>query len=121
MQGAHAAYEGVGEPVAFYRERRPVWVGCASLGVGEGVGAAFGVVEVDAHVHTDRSVGSFPLDEAAGGFGWEIVAVVGDDEDALPLAIVEDDGGFGGGEGWGLRVADGFGVDALRRAEPGAD
>ena len=46
--------------------------------------------------------------------------MVGNDEDALPLAVVEDDGGFGGGEGWGLRVADGFGVDALRGAEPGA-
>jgi len=47
--------------------------------------------------------------------------VVGDDEDALPLAVVEDDGGLRGGERWGLRVADGFGVDALRSAEPGTD
>ena len=47
--------------------------------------------------------------------------MVGDDEDALPLAVVEDDGGFCRGEGGGLRVADRFGVDALRGAEPGAD
>jgi len=98
-----------------------VCVGCAALGVGERVGAAGGVVEIDAHVHANGSVGAFPLNEAAGGFRWEIVAVVGDDEDALPLAVVEDDGGFGGGEGWGLRVADGFRIDALRGAEPGAD
>ncbi len=84
-------------------------------------GDAFGVVEVDTHVHADGSFGSFPLHEAAVRLCGEIVAVIGDDEDALRIAVVEDDGGFGGGEGWSLRIFYCFGVDALGIAEPGAD
>ena len=47
--------------------------------------------------------------------------MIGDDEDSFPLAVVQQDRGFGGGQCWGLRVSNCFGVDAEGIAQPGAD
>src|SRR5207302_402609 len=64
---------------------------------------------------------SVPMGKAVMRIRGIIVAGVGVDEDAIPLAVVEQDCGFGGCEICGLRVAHGLCVDAQRIAQPGAD
>src|SRR5262249_44275241 len=64
---------------------------------------------------------SLPLNEAVLMLRAEIVIVIGGDENALAIAVIEDGDGLGSREVCGVRVLYGARIDILRIGQPRTD
>ena len=73
LQRAHRAYKRVGKPVPFGRQCGPF---ATRLHIGQSIGLASRIIEVDAHHRAHGALGAFPLHIATLHRRVEVVAMV---------------------------------------------